>query len=618
MAFAVLGGIVYVIILWQTRIWTLKFEMQRIKRTSRESLNVYVGDLKSELDKFKTLPLILSRDPLFVELVAHPFSEKQRKVVNFELERINALAETSAIYILNRQGVTIASSNWRGPVSFIGEDLSFRPYYRQAIKGKPGHYFALGTTSKIRGYYFSAPILYKGRVAGVIVVKVQMRRLEENWSKGSEKVVVTDRYGVIFITSYAPWKFCTLGPLDKKTTEILRRSRRYGNFHPLHLCETPFRIRKGGMLIRIQASMLPEEERPRKGRVTSIPFLLLSQEMPEAGWTVHILSNLSRVDERVRDMVLLTGSMLLTIFLACLLLYHRRHARLERQLLEKRSREALEEANRMLEERVRSRTRELTEINERLRAEIEERKRTEAELRATQEGLIQAGKLAAIGQMAAGITHEINQPLSAIRMYTDNAIVFLERGQLHDVRKNLKSIAELAGKMTEISRHLKSFARKSRGENVPVPIKRVLEGALILLETRIRELGVRIDWKDKEYEEDLLVWGDQVRLEQVMVNVLRNSLDAVSQSSERKIEIMIRPSDDRIVIVVRDSGPGIAPDDLERLFEPFFSRKQDGKGLGLGLSLSLAIVKDFGGTIRMANHPAGGAMTTIELRRCAL
>jgi len=613
----ILGGIglgIYIVILWQTAIWTRRLEVRRIKQEARESLNVYVGDLQSELDKFKALPLILSRDPLFIELVSQPVDERLLRAVNRELERVNNLAETSAIYILDKRGITIASSNWRGPVSFVGEDLSFRPYFQQAIKGKPGHYFALGTTSKVRGYYFSAPIFSGEEVVGIITVKVQLHRLEKIWCRGSEKVVVTDPHGVIFITSYPPWKFCSLGPIDRETTEALRRSRRYGNFRPKFLCPVPVDFRDGSTrLIHVKADMLPASERPQKIGKATVPFLLQSHGMQEAGWTVHILSNLSRVDERVRDLVLLCGSLLLTFFLASLLLYHRSQARRERELLEKRSREALEEANRMLEQRVRERTRALTETNTRLRMEIEERQRTETELRTTQEGLIQAGKLAAIGQMAAGITHEINQPLSALRMFADNALVFLERGEYDQVRANLKNIVELVEKMAEITLHLKSFARKSPGKNAPVPVVQVVKNALMLLETQIRKREIQVDLQGMN--ENLLAWGNQVRLEQVMVNILKNGMDAVSRLPVRRLFVTIQPLSDRILILVRDTGPGIAPEDMNRLFEPFFSRKADGKGLGLGLSLSLAIVEDFGGTIRVANHPEGGAVVTVELRR---
>ncbi len=275
----------------------------------------------------------------------------------------------------------------------------------------------------------------------------------------------------------------------------------------------------------------------------------------------------------------------------------------------------LEQANRALEQKVRKRTRELTEINARLRAEIDERRRTEEELRATQEGLIQAGKLAAIGQMAAGITHEINQPLSAIQMYADNALVFLDRGHVQDVRANLRNITELTGKMAEITRQLKTFARKSPGREVPVPIVQVLRNALVLLENRVKKLNACVKCNPAVWDDDLMVWGDPIRLEQVMVNILKNSLDAVAGSSVREISITLQEFQEKVVIHIRDTGDGIDPRDLNRLFEPFFSNRKDGKGLGLGLSLSLGIVKDFGGMIRMGNHPDGGAMATIELRR---
>ena len=140
--------------------WTRSLELQRIQNKAHDSLNVYVGDLQSELDKFEALPQILATNPLFVDLLSHPKEKLFLDSVNHELEQINSLAETSDIYLLDAKGLTIASSNWRGPISFIGEDLSFRPYFKQAAEGHPGRYFALGTTSKVRGYYFSAPGIF--------------------------------------------------------------------------------------------------------------------------------------------------------------------------------------------------------------------------------------------------------------------------------------------------------------------------------------------------------------------------------------------------------------------------------------------------------------------------
>ncbi len=608
------GVVVFACILWQTAHWTRIFELRRIRAAARDSLSVYVGDLQSELDKFEALPLILAQNPLFVEILSHPDRQGLATRVNIELERINRLAETSAVYILNHRGLTIASSNWHGPISFIGEDLSFRPYFQQAMEGRPGRYFALGTTSKVRGYYFSAPIRFAKRIVGVITVKVQLHRLENIWSQGSEKVVVTDHYGVIFITSYAPWKFCSLWPLEPEIAEALRRSRRYGDIQPRPLTSTVHHRNTGNAeVVNLEGSMLPDSSRAQQQDHSRHPFLLQSHDMPDAGWTVHILSDISHVKTQVRNMVLLAGSLIVTFLLGGLLLYHRRRARLEREALERRSRKALEEANRMLEQRVLERTAELTEINQRLRQEIRERQHTESELRAAQQGLVQAGKLAAIGQMAAGITHEINQPLAAIRMFADNALVFLDRAAVSDVRANLRDIVELVGKIAEITDHLKSFARKSPGKCTAVPIGPTIENALVLLDSQIRKVDARIDCRLPPA--DIMVLGDPVRLEQVLVNVIRNSLDAVASRARREVRIRVRPEPEQVTVVVHDSGPGIAEKHMQRLFDAFFTRRKDGKGLGLGLSLSLAIVKDFGGTIIPSNDSGGGAVMSIILRR---
>lgn len=220
------------VILVQTGHWTRSIELDHINTKAEDSLNVYTGDLQIELDKFEALPYILSKNPLFLQLLVDPHDTQKLNTVNRELDRINKLAETSAIYILDKTGHSLAASNWDEKVSFVGEDLSFRPYFKQAIHGRPGRYFALGNTSHIRGYYFSAPMYQDQEIIGVMTVKVHLQRLEENWAKGFEKVVVTDPHGVIFISSYRPWRFCALVPLTSEAVQALRKSKRYGDIYP--------------------------------------------------------------------------------------------------------------------------------------------------------------------------------------------------------------------------------------------------------------------------------------------------------------------------------------------------------------------------------------------------
>ncbi len=594
--------------------WTRSLELQRIKNKAGDSLNVYVGDLQSELDKFEALPQILAMNSIFVDLLSRPKESLLLDRVNRELEQINTLAETSDIYLLDADGLTIASSNWQGPVSFIGEDLSFRPYFKQAREGRPGRYFALGTTSKVRGYYFSAPVYSSFSLVGVITVKVQLQRLEGIWAQGSEKIIVTDPDGVIFITSHAPWKFRSLYPLSLEAADILRQNRRYGDIQPDALTGTSISYNKVGSIhLDLKKDAVPQGENKRSSRY---PHLLQSQNMPDAGWTVHILSDTSHVDKYVRNMVLLVAFLFVALLLTGMLFYNRRKTRLERVLHEKNSRTLLQQTNEQLEHRVQKRTHELTKAVKKLHEEVSGHKRTEAELRDTQEGLVQAGKLAAIGQMSASIAHEINQPLAAIRMYAENACVFLDKKQPDEAQTNLSNIAELIEKMAEITTHLKSFSRKSPGESVPVLLSRALENSMILLDIQVKKHGALIQYDLPE--EDVLVFADPIRLEQVIVNVIGNGLDAISGQEIREISIKVKTRGTSVLFMVHDSGPGIAKEHIDQLFDSFFTTKKDGKGLGLGLSLSLAIIRDFGGFIRAENYSKGGTMVTIGLTRAYL
>ncbi len=278
----------------------------------------------------------------------------------------------------------------------------------------------------------------------------------------------------------------------------------------------------------------------------------------------------------------------------------------------KRAEEALRRAHGELEERVRLRTSDLTEANRRLQEEIAERRRAEEILRQAQDELVQAGKLAAIGQMSAGITHELNQPLAAIRAYTDNARVLLERQRPEDAVSNLGHILELTDRMAQITAHLKSFARKSSGRAVPVALGEVIDRALQLLSSHTKLERFQIQ-REKPAAGEVWVLGDALRLEQVALNILKNAMDALAASEQRIIRIRIERKGGRGVLRVRDSGSGIAPEQLPNVFDPFFTTKDVNEGLGLGLSISMGIVREFGGTIRARNPLGGGCEFTIEL-----
>jgi two-component system C4-dicarboxylate transport sensor histidine kinase DctB len=287
----------------------------------------------------------------------------------------------------------------------------------------------------------------------------------------------------------------------------------------------------------------------------------------------------------------------------CLLLYRRGRAR---RLLEEKDRIRQE-----LERRVAERTTELSRSNSLLRGEVEERLRAESDLRRAQDDLVQAAKLATLGQLAASLAHEVNQPLAAMRSYADNAAVLLARRRIEDVKANLDSISALTERIAHITQNLKGFARKASGVLGRVPVHASIAGALALLEHRIRRQGVRVSMDLPEAQ--IRVWAEQVRLEQVLTNILQNALDALKGVASPEVGISVEAAGERVTIAICDNGPGIAAEDIAHAFAAFVTTKSD--GLGLGLPLSQGIVQDFGGQLTCQAHSGGGAEFTIELRR---
>jgi two-component system C4-dicarboxylate transport sensor histidine kinase DctB len=341
-----------------------------------------------------------------------------------------------------------------------------------------------------------------------------------------------------------------------------------------------------------------------RGAADRTSYLYQSMALPQYGWTIHRLTDLQAIDADQRDGAIIGGA-LSALFISLLLYLLQRH----------RAYADAREAGARLQRQVAERTRELQEANTTLQSEIDERRRTEERLRAAQNELVQAGKLAALGQMSAALAHEINQPLAAIRTFMASTKIFVQRGEMKQVSGNLDLIGGLADRMAKITAHLKMFARRSEpGRPEPVLVERAVEGALFLIESQTKNSGVRIE---QELEPDLWVLGYAVQLEQVLLNLVQNALDAVEAVADPCIRIQTRSSGGRVAITVSDNGHGIPAEHIARIFDPFFTTKSVGKGLGLGLSITYGIVQDFGGQLSAVNRPEGGAALTIELPRHA-
>ena len=328
-------------------------------------------------------------------------------------------------------------------------------------------------------------------------------------------------------------------------------------------------------------------------------FISMATDMPRAGWRVQLLVSQKAIAPQVWLTRLLAMTLLLLLATAGWLYAARRRRARER---ESEKRVAMQEALVELERRVGRRTQDLTEANRRLRQEVEEHERTQDEL-------IQAAKLAALGQMSAGINHELNQPLAAMRTYADNARTYLARENLEQVGWNLQQISELTGRMAQISGQLKVFSRKSSGQRIRVSVSACMDGARRIVRTRVEQAGAEL--LVELPPEALYVAADSVQLEQVLVNLIGNACDVLTGRPVRRIRVTADREGAHVRVRVQDSGPGIASENLEKIFDPFFTTSES--GLGLGLSISHTIAQRLGGFLTAGNAHEGGAVFTLTL-----
>ncbi len=585
--------------LWTVAIWRLDRGLDELTEEGASKLDLYVTYLKGVLQKYESLPELLAVDKKLINALVLPDDEQQLAALNVYLETINTISATADIYLMNNKGLTLAASNWRDELSFVGKNFSYRPYFTEAMQGRLGRYYALGTTSSRRGYYFAYPVEANGQILGAVVIKINIDLVENAWEQKNKIFLITDPDGVVFITTRQDWRFLSLKPLAVEVEKRIVASKRYPNasFTPLTKVKRQLDVNRQLVSLSGGADGLDQE------------YLLQTRSMAEADWNVHVLSDTRTVRASVVWLNVMVASFLCLTAILFLLLRQRRARLAELERVKEKARMILQEANEQLELRVKERTCELTDINLLLRQEIQDRQRTEADLQNTRNELIHAAKLAALGQMSAGINHELNQPLAAIRSYTDNSMQFLEMGRYEDALGNLIQIAELTDRMARIGIQLKMFSRKSSGQIVVLPLHGVIDGALEILRPSLR--SSRVSVQVRLNPEHLEVMANNVLLQQVLVNIIGNAIQAVEGAAEREIHLGAAAEGDTVIMQIRDSGPGIAAKDLPYIFDPFFTTKKSGQGLGLGLTISDRILRDMNGSLRVAVISVGACFEIL-------
>jgi two-component system C4-dicarboxylate transport sensor histidine kinase DctB len=559
------------------------------------ALRLTVNVLDGHLRRYEALPELLAENQDIVRLVSEPANEDHRAAMNLWLKQTNAVLQSSDIYVMDLDGETIAASNFDRVDSFIGQNFSYRPYFNDAARGGKGRFFALGTTSGVRGYYFAAPIRKPGgAIVGVIAFKLALDHIEETWRSAEHRIIVSDPEGIIFMSSDPLWLYSGLLPLTTERMDVLATSRRYAN---------------------AVLKPLPQEIATEQGyRLTSLTaddgfrheYIEQSQIMPDAGWTVRVLLDTAYLRAQVRIVLTATTLLICLAGFAAVLVMQRRKALAERLAMQAH-------AQAELESRVEARTADLARVNSQIEAEIAERRATEQELRRTQADLIQAGKLAVLGQMSAALSHEINQPLAAARNYADSAAILIDRGDMVRARENVSQIVSLVDRMAMIGKHLRNVARKPNQALQDIDLKVAITEAMDVLAPRLASACVTVEI---DLPQNLpQVRGVAIRLQQVVVNVVSNAADAMEGRDDRRVIISAVEAKGKVALRIRDHGPGVPAAIADRIFDPFFTTKQVGSGLGLGLSISYNIMKDFGGDLSVANDPAGGAVFTLLLEK---
>jgi two-component system C4-dicarboxylate transport sensor histidine kinase DctB len=567
-------------------------------------LDSVAAALDSAFARFDYLPALLETTPAVMELLARPGNPALRDQANRTLVRINAIAGADMLFVLDADGDAQAAADWDQPVTTVGHNYSYRPYMKGALASGRGRFFGVGATSRIPGYFLSYALRSGERTLGVATVKVKLDAAERVWATLPGAMLVTDERGVVILGSRPEWKFQALRPLSPAERAVVAEEKPYPP-DPAVLAWAG-----GGPLQTGQHVVVDGAE-----------HLVTARALPAQRWQMQALDPLAPAHSRARNQALMAA---LAAAVAGLLLMAAWQSR--RNGLQKLATQAaLQAAHDTLETRVAERTRQLSDANASLAAEIESRKAVEQSLHATQAELVHAAKMAVLGQLSAGLAHELNQPLAALRTLSDNAVVLMDKQRLLETRGNLQRISQLVGRLGELTRRLKTFAHKPGDELVPTPLGTAVANALGLLADRMRRLGVAVEVQIRP--EGLCALADPGLVEQVLVNLMVNALDAMAAvdpaTAPRRLRVVAglhrTAQGNRAQLLVQDNGPGIAPAMRLHLFEPFATTKPAGAGLGLGLMISQRIVRSFGGELGLcdtAEAGSSGACFRIDLPAC--
>ena len=524
-------------------------------------LSLYKSSVKAELERFSHLTYVLSKDPFVIGTAEGDGTG----TLNRRLEDFAAQAGLDAIYLMDKNGITISASNYRDVGSFVGQNYAFRPYFQNALSGEQGQFYAIGATTGLPGYFIANVVLDDAAApTGVIAIKIDFSGLQESWRNSGEQVLLANEDGVVLLSSDPDWQYRVLNPLSDQQQERIRQARQFTGHQldPLDWIELP----------------------GNQARISGAKRLHLAATDLPHGWSLHYFAS---DDRAVARSWLVTALFVLLAGVAFIFLQIQRTRRVGAALARSEQEEA-----------------QLRQANERLAIEIDDRKTAERRLKRTQGELERASRLAALGQLSASVTHELGQPIAAMR----NHLVAAEIGTSGQTSLTQK-VGSLVDRMEGITRQLRFFARSENEPFDNVDLCNSVRAALALVDPNIEQAKVEVSLDVPA--NPVLIRGIALRVEQVITNLLRNAMDATDETSAPEIRIAVTVSKDQATLEIQDNGHGLGEATLAELQEPFVTTRESGRGMGLGLAISASIVKDHDGTMTARNRSGGGTVFCV-------
>ena len=598
-----------VLLTWASYAWVKQRQLDELHRTLDSRAELYAASIGGALNKYEFLPLAVAQSDAVAQLLEQPSADKVTQI-NAYLVDMNRRAGAFAVYVLDDKGTTLASSNWQDRSSYVGVNYGFRPYFKNAIAGGIGRFYGIGFSTFEAGYFISQPVQRDGRILGIVAAKVNLDWIEQSWRTpgAGEQIWVKDANGVIILATTPAFKFKTLAPLSPAAKKDISEQRQ---FLQENLPILPHKVQRqfadGASVMRLERPQTGDTP-ALSGSTDQVDYLAVHRALGPLQWQITVLAELDQVNAAARNAAI-AAALGWALLLLALMYARQRRRRIAERL---NAQQTLARAYEQLEIKVEQRTADLVHANGRLQAEVAERERAEQTLRYAQAELVQSGKLAAIGQMAAGVTHELNQPLAALQTFSDNAKVFLARGRVDDALDNLSTISDLVKRLGYVTSQLKGFARRSDDARKPVSVRQAF--AQTMLQIRTRKNSQRLTLHESWLEDDIIVLCNAIGLEQVFSNLITNAMDAVPESEPVQIWFQVRREGTLAIIHITDNGPGIPLASLDKIFDPFYTTKEH--GLGLGLSISAGILRAAGSALAVRNRSAaegGGAQFTITL-----